>query len=280
MDATVIVLVLGAAVLHATWNALVKIDADKLTVMALIAMTEAAISLMLMPFVPVPSPESWVFLGIAVMLHVSYKVFLFKSYQHGDLSHVYPMARGVAPLLVAMLSVALVGETLSRASQIGVVCIGIGIMSLALTRGFDVRHDRRALLYALATGGFIASYTVIDGIGARAAGSPHGYMVWVTFFDAPPFLTICLLGRKTLIASALRTHWRRGVLAGTCSYVAFWTVIWALTLAPLAPVAALRETSIMFAVLFGVVFLKESLDMRRILATGAVLTGAVLLRRP
>jgi uncharacterized membrane protein len=190
MDAAVFLLVLGAAILHATWNMLVKSDGDKLAVMGMIAVTEAMISLVLIPLVPFPSPESWPFLVVAVTLHVSYKLFLFKSYQHGDLSHVYPIARGVAPLIVALLSVVIVGETLSPASQIGVMCIGIGIISLAFTRGFQVRDERRALLYALMTGCFIASYTVVDGLGARAAGSPHGYMVWVTLFDAPPFLAL------------------------------------------------------------------------------------------
>jgi uncharacterized membrane protein len=279
MDAAVFLLVLGAAILHATWNMLVKSDGDKLAVMGMIAVTEAMISLVLIPLVPFPSPESWPFLVVAVTLHVSYKLFLFKSYQHGDLSHVYPIARGVAPLIVALLSVVIVGETLSPASQIGVMCIGIGIISLAFTRGFQVRDERRALLYALMTGCFIASYTVVDGLGARAAGSPHGYMVWVTLFDAPPFLALCVVLRGKAIFEAPRTSWRRGVLAGICSYAAFWTVIWALTLAPMAPVAALREASIIFAVLFGVVFLRESMNFARLMATGAVLTGAVLLRR-
>jgi uncharacterized membrane protein len=279
MDAAVFLLVLGAAILHATWNALVKSDGDKLAVMGMIAVTEAMISLALIPLVPFPSPESWPFLAVAVLLHVSYKVFLFKSYQHGDLSHVYPMARGLAPLIVALLSVMIVGETLSPASHLGVIGIGIGLISLAFTRGLQVRDERRALLYALMTGCFIASYTVVDGLGARAAGSPHGYMVWVTLCDAPPFLALCLmLGGKALFETP-RTSWRRGVLSGMCSYAAFWTVLWALTLAPMAPVAALRETSIMFAVLFGVVFLRESLNVVRLVAVGAVLTGAVLLRR-
>jgi drug/metabolite transporter (DMT)-like permease len=279
MDATVFLLVLGTALLHATWNALVKSDDDKLAVMGMIAITEALISLVLIPLVPLPSPESWPFLVVAVTLHVSYKLFLFKSYQHGDLSHVYPIARGSAPLIVALLSVVIVGEPLRPASQVGIVCIGIGIMSLAFTRDLRVREDRRALVYALVTGCLIASYTVVDGMGARAAGSPHGYMVWVTLFDAPPFLALCLFLRGNAVFEATRASWRRGIVAGVFSYAAFWTVIWALTLAPMAPVAALRETSILFAVLFGVVFLRESLNVLRLLAAGAVLTGAVLLRR-
>jgi uncharacterized membrane protein len=177
MDAAVCLLVLGAAILQATWNTLVKSDGDKLAIMVMIAMTEALTSLVLIPLVPFPRPESWPFLAAAVMLHVGYKLLLFKSYQHGDLSHVYPIARGSAPLIVALLSIVVVGEALSPASQVGIVCIGIGIMSLAFTRGLQVRDDRRALVCALATGGLIASYTVVDGIGARAAGSPHGYMV-------------------------------------------------------------------------------------------------------
>lgn len=279
MDAAVILLVLGAAVLHATWNTLVKSEGDKLAVMAMIAIMEATISLVLIPLVPFPRTDSWRFLVVAVSLHVSYKLFLLKSYEHGDLSHVYPIARGLAPLIVALLSVVIVGETLRPASQVGVACIGIGIMSLAFTRGFHVGDDRRALLYALATGCFIASYTVVDGMGARAAGSPHGYMVWVTLCDAPPFLALCVVLRGKAVLAASWSSWRRGFLAGMLSYAAFWMVIWAMTLAPIATVAALRETGIMFAVLFGVVFLRESLNFVQLLATGVVLTGAVLLRR-
>lgn len=279
MEPFVFFIVISAAVLHAVWNALVKIDGDRLAVLAMVSVTEGCISLALISFVPIPLPESWPFLLCAVLLHTGYKLFLLQAYRFGDLTHAYPIARGSATLIITVVSVIIVGETLSQQTFIGVMIIAVGITSLAFARGFGVLTDRQAVLYALGTGCFIAAYTVVDGLGARHAGSPHAYMVWVTLLDAPPFLAIVFYLRRRETINRIRQRWRAGALAGVAAYAGFWMVIWALTLAPMAPVAALRETSIIFALILGAAFLKESVNFIRILATTAVFAGAVMLRK-
>jgi drug/metabolite transporter (DMT)-like permease len=169
-------------------------------------------------------------------------LFLNRSYQAGDLSLVYPLARGIAPLIVAVVSIGLLGEKLSHASQIAVLFIALGITSMALTRGAAGLRDLRPVLLALGTGGFIAGYTLIDGLGARAAGTAHGYMIWLSLLTAI-LIVGCVhwlqRGRQTPIGPRSR---RAGIVSGIMSYGSSWMVIWALTLAPLAMVSALRET--------------------------------------
>ena len=278
MEWYVFAMVVGAAILHATWNALVKLDGDKLAVLAMISITEAVICLVLLPFVDFPAPDAWPFLLVAVAIHTGYKLFLYFAYQFGDLSHVYPLARGSAPLIVAVVSVLVLGEALSGQATLAITIIGLGIISLTLEKRAYGLKDLRPALLALGTGGFIASYTIVDGLGARLAGSPHGYMAWVTLLDAPPFLLIVFMMRGRKAVSMVRSHWRAGIAAGASAYVAYWLVIWALTLAPMAAVAAVRETSIIFAVVIGVCFLKERLNLVRLAAIMTTLTGSVMLK--
>jgi drug/metabolite transporter (DMT)-like permease len=205
-------------------------------------------------------------------------LFLNRAYQAGDLSLVYPLARGIAPFIVAVVSVGFLGEQLSHASQIAILFIALGITSLALTRGAATLRDPRPVLLALGTGGFIAAYTIIDGIGARAAGTAHGYMIWISLLTAI-LIVVCVhwlqQGRRTPISRRSRGA---GVVAGIMSYGSSWLVIWALTLAPLALVSALRETGIVFAVIIGVVFLKESLSLTRLASIAATLVGTAILK--
>lgn len=271
-------MVLAAAILHASWNAFLKVDGDRVSAMAVIVLAQAVISLALVGFVPLPTAESWPFLLVAVTLHTGYRIFLTHAYRFGDLSHVYPIARGSTPLIVTVLSVAIVGEHLSRQGLVAVIIIALGIMSLALTRGFVPLRDSRAVLLALVTGCFSAAYVVIDGLGARQAASPHSYMVWVTLLDAPAFLALAVALKRRAIFRIPRQRWVSGCLAGIGGYLAYWLVVWALTLAPMAPVAALRSTSIVFAVIFGVVFLKERLDLIRLVATMAITSGIAMLK--
>ncbi|MFB3083450.1 MAG: EamA family transporter [Gammaproteobacteria bacterium] len=278
MDLSVFVMVLMAAVLHASWNAFIKIDGDRISAMAVIVFAQAVISFALLGFVPLPTAESWPFLLVAVILHTGYRVFLSHAYRLGDLSHVYPIARGSTPLIVAVLSVTIVGEHLDRQSLVAVIIIALGIMSLALTRGFAASRNSRAVLLALVTGCFSAAYMIVDGLGARHAVSPHSYMVWVSLLDAPPFLAYALCLKYRTVLSIPRQRWISGCMAGVAGYMAYWIVVWALTVAPMAPVAALRSTSIIFAVIFGVVFLKERLNPIRLAATMAITAGVTMLK--
>ena len=271
-------MVLAAATLHAAWNTLVKADGDRITAVAALSSTQIVISLCLTPFVAIPEAEGWPYLLAGAVLHTGYMLFLIWAYRYGDLSHVYPLARGVAPFIVAVISVTVVGEELSHESLLAVAVIGLGIMSLALTRGSAGFADLRPVLLALGTGGFLAAYTVVDGLGARLGGTPHGYMVWVTLIDAVLIVACTTAISRGRALLNVGSRWRTGAAAGAISYVAYWLVIWALTLAPFPLVSALRESGIVFAVLFGVLFLKERLNLARLAAISATLIGTVMLK--
>ena len=278
MTAGVFAMVLGAALLHAAWNALVKVNADRLVLIAIMQASQIAVALLVVPFVAVPTPESWPYIWASTALNTAYFLFLIGAYRYGDLSHVYPIARGVAPLIVAVLSVAVVGETLNSQATLSIVLIALGIMSLTLTRGAEGFRQPKAMLYAVGTGVFIAGYTVVDGMGARLAESAHSYTFWVHLLNGIPITLLALYLRKGQVTASLRSSWKLGALAGIVSLVAYWIVIWAMTQAPMAMVSAVRETSMVFAVLFGVFFLKERLNLARLASIGTTLIGTVMLK--
>lgn len=278
MTTTVFVMVVGAALLHAVWNTLVKGTGDRLIMMAMMMVSQMAVAILLLPFVAFPTPASWPYIWASVGLHSAYYLFLIIAYRYGDLSHVYPIARGSSPLIVAVVSVVIVGEVLSRQAMMSIVLIALGIMSLTLTRGVGGFREPKAVLFALGTGVFIAGYTIVDGLGGRLAESAHSYIVWLNILDGIPLAAVALYLRWGRILEQARTSWKPGVFSGLVSMAAYWIVIWAMTLAPMALVSAVRETSMVFAVLFGVFFLKERLNLARLASIGIALVGAVMLK--
>lgn len=278
MELSVVALVLLAALFHASWNALVKVNGDRLAVMTLITAGGGLICLPILPFLPLPDPASWPYIGLSILWHVGYQLFLLQAYRHGDLGHVYPIARGAAPLLVLGLAYLVAGETVGIGQVAAIVVMAAGIISLAFRGGPPLKDDPRPVLYALGTAVFIASYTVTDGSGARIAGSPHSYTVWLFTLNAVPMTIIGVAARGRETAAAVREHWRPGMAGAALSLAAYWLVIWALTLGPMGPVSALRETSVILAAIIGAVFLKESFGRFRIAAAALVAVGIVLLR--
>ena len=276
MELTVFVMVIAAALLHAVWNAVVKIQGDRLVVMAIVTGSSGLISLLALPFVAFPTLESWPYIGASLVLHNVYYLFLIASYRLGDFSHVYPIARGVAPLVVTLISVLLLGERLATAGLFAVVLISLGLIALAKVR--EPILNWRPVAAALATGVFIALYTVTDGLGVRAASDPHSYTFWLFFLDGFPLVLVVVLLKRRETLRVMRTNWMPGLFAGVVSLFAIWLVMWALALAPMAYVSALRETSTMFAVVIGVVFLKEHLDLRRLAAVFCAMAGSLLLK--
>jgi drug/metabolite transporter (DMT)-like permease len=278
MSIVVFSIVLFAAIMHAVWNAFVKADGDRLSLIKTMSLAQMALSLFLLPFVALPAFEAWPFLAASAAVNVGYMLFLSQAYGGGDFSHVYPLARGVAPLIVAGVSIAFLGERLNLASQVAILFIGLGITGLSLTRGAEGLRDRRMVAFAIGTGCCIAAYTLLEGLGARAAGSAHGYVVWLS------------LASSTLIVAAVRWMQRRtgtsvtrrtrlvGIGAGLASYLGAWMIIWAMTLAPIPFVSALRETSIVFAVIIGIVFLDERLNLARLASVATTLLGVVMLK--
>ena len=200
------------------------------------------------------------------------------AYRYGDLSHVYPLARGSAPLFVAVLSITLLGEQLSGQALVGIFLLSAGIMSQSFTCGAQNLRNPLAVFYALCTGLFIAGYTVTDGTGARLAGSAHSYAAWMLGLEWIPFAVFALWRRKSSALPQIRRIRKPAILMGLMSMVAFWAVIWAMTVAPISSVAAVRETSIVFAVLIGVFFLKERLSLIKLITMFTTLSGIKLLK--
>lgn len=278
MSATVFIAVIGAALLHAAWNALVKSGLDKKVSMGAVVLGHFPIALMALPFVPTPAVECLPYLAGGIVLHVGYQLFLMKSYETGDLTQVYPIARGSAPLMVALFSVTVLGIDLEPLQMLAILIIGCGIISLALVRRADGMHNRNAALLALTTGLFIASYSLVDGLGARIAGTSLGFYSWLSIGNC--IIMAVYLRRRS--PGTLRAIASRGrgvfVLGGGASFLAYALVTWAFTQAPIALVTALRETSIVFALLIGVFFLKERLDLVKVFSTLTTLLGVILLR--
>ena len=278
MDTHVIALILLSALLHAGWNTLVKRQGDPLIVLAAIASWAAVLVLPVLPFLPFPSSSTWPYLLFSVALHTTYYVFLSNAYRHGDLGQVYPIARGTAPLIVAALSPSLAAETLTSQALAGILLITLGVVSLAVRGGSPIARNPRPVVYSLVAAIFIAVYTAIDGLGARIAGTPNTYVAWLFVLDGLPITAIAWLQRGPAAVDWVRANWRSTLAGGAMSLTAYGMVIWALTLAALAPVAALRETGVIFAAALSSLVLKERFGARRIASACLVAAGAIVLR--
>lgn len=269
-------LVLLAAVLHASWNALVKVGKDRLLTMTVI-MGVGLFSVVLLPFVQAPARESWLYLFLSVVIHGGYYFFLIQAYRVGDLSHVYPIARGAAPLLVAGGAAFFADEYLSGLAVSGLLLASTAIASLAFANNNLGQRDLRPFLFGFGTSLFIAAYTVVDGLGVRASGSPLGYIGWLFFLDGFPLILFAAATRQKDIGPYLRAYWKPGLIAGLMAAAGYGLVIWALSLGPMAYISALRETSVIFAAIIGAVLLHESFGPRRIAAAAVVASGIVLM---
>ncbi len=270
--------VLGAGLLHAGWNALLKSapGGDPMLDTATIVAGSAVCGLVVIPFVGVPDPASWKFAALSALIHWAYYVTLAHAYRTGDLSFAYPLMRGTAPLITTLLGIAFLREFPTPHVALGIALISSGIVAIAFAqRG---RHPRAAAGWALANAAIIAAYTLVDGAGARASGNAPAYVSWLIFLEALPFLAWIWLRQRGAALRYIGNHWQRGILGGAASLAAYGIVLWAMTRAPVAAVAALRETSVLFAALIGAVFLKETLGLRRLAGAASVVAGVAALK--
>lgn len=275
LSLSVTLAVLGAALLHAAWNALIKSGRDPLLDTALVAGSGSLAAVPLLWFVPPPPLAAWPYILGSVAIHVGYYASLAGAYRAGDLSHGYPIMRGVAPLIVAAASWLWFGEALSAPAWAGVLLICGGVLSLGMAGG---GASRRATAWALSNALVIALYTLADGAGVRAAGDALRYVVWLFFLIGLPFaLGVLAFKRGALVAHAGR-HWRRGLAGGMLSGLSYGIALWAMTQVPVAIVAALRETSVIFGALIGAWLLKEGHLAQRLAGAAAVLAGLVSLK--
>jgi drug/metabolite transporter (DMT)-like permease len=275
----VFVAVLLAAACHAGWNALIKVGLDPLSTTTLVAIGAAAVSMVCLPFAGMPANEAWPWLGASAIIHLLYFAALIESYRTGDLGQVYPIARGSAPLMTAIASVAFVGEHLSPLGWSGIITLGAGVLLLSARGGSGiVELDRRAVGYALLTALTICAYSVTDGIGVRVSQNPPGYAVWLFLANAIALLPYALWRDQSGVTGATRRFWRHGLAGGALQTLSYGIVLWAMTLAPIALVASLRETSVLFGAVIAVIVLKEPLRTARVGAAALIVCGLVLIR--
>lgn len=271
--------VLASAVLHAGWNALLKSSPDKGLENAAMALSRGLLAIAAVPFLPLPAPAAWPWLLASVLVHVAYFWALANAYRGGDLSFTYPVMRGGAPALVAIAGFFVFGEVLPPAETAGVALISLGILAFAtVSHGGDAPARRKALGFALFNAAVIATYTLIDARGVRLSGAPLSYAAWFFLANSAVQASIGFARRGSAVLPYLVRYWPRALLSGLFTAAAYGTALWAMAHAPAALVAALRETSIVFAAAIGALFLGERFTRQAALATLAVLAGLVALR--
>ncbi len=277
MSIWVLLAVLFAALLHATWNALIKVGASKMTSMLILTLVQGAFGLFIGLTRDLPSGDVWLWLLASGVFHSGYKLFLAFAYEQGDLSRVYPIARGAAPMVVLVISALFLSDMIAGWEYIGVIVLGFGILMMA--QGvFGSGESQKLVPLALGSAAMTAGYSIVDGLGARVSGDAVAYVAWLFVMDAVFFTPICIVlrGRNVIVASP-RT-WVMGSLAAMASYGAYAIAVWAMTIAPIALVAALRETSILFAVFIGWFFFGEKMGWQKATAAALIVTGVVLTR--
>ncbi|MFC3182464.1 EamA family transporter [Cypionkella sinensis] len=285
MSLAILLAVLGSAFLHALWNALIKTGTSRLGAMIILSIGEVPIGLAVASFCPLPAPEVWKWVLMAGCAHFFYKSFLTYAYEHGDLSRVYPIARGSAPLIVAVLGpvlamvfpTAMPADTLTLHEYAGIFVLGCGILLMA--QGiFSNGENRKMLPFALGSACATASYTLLDGHGARVAGDAIAYVAWVFVADGLMFATGMLAYKGLDVLPRQGKAWGVGMIAAAASYGAYGVSVWAMTKAPIAVVAAVRETSILFAVLIGWLAFGERMTRGKAIAAVVIVAGVILTR--
>ena len=268
--------VLFAALLHAGWNVLVKSSSDKDLEMALIHLIGSFIAIPLVAVVGWPDAKAWPYIAASVVVHIGYYVALTGAYRHGELGLTYPLMRGVAPLLVALSASFTLGETLSVLAWAGVMAISCGVLVLGLHR--HAWQVPKAIAFALANAVIIAIYTVIDGLGVRASGHALQYVATLFLLDGWPFALLMFATRGHAVGRYARQRWPLATVGACASLGSYGIALWAMTRAPVASVAALRETSVLFAMLLGSWLLKEHFSVRRAIGGGVIVAGVMALR--
>ncbi len=279
MSALVLSAVLFAALLHATWNALIKVSGDRLIIMGVTTATTSLLAIPILFFLPLPAAESWPYLILSACVHTFYMLVLVRAYGLGDFAQVYPLSRGSAPLLTATLGFILLNESMKLSELSGMLLIVIGIFGLALETSAGVLQlSRPALFYSLLTGLCITAYSLVDGIGVRLSGNSLSFILWMFFLDGflVPLIAFTRRPREVFFAT-LKNVWKTGLLVSILSTTGYAIIVWAFSQERIAPVAVLRETSVLFAMLISALILKEAFSALRVIIVCLILAGILLL---
>jgi len=268
---------LGAA-FHASWNALVKSGSDPFLDTVSVATCSAAVTAAVVAFLPLPRPDSWLYLIASVLIHLAYYGFLVLAYRGGDLSLVYPIMRGTAPAFTALLAAALLGEQPSPGGWTGVFLVSGGVLLLTADSPRTQGVRLTPVVFALLNAGVIVGYSLVDGLGARLSGNAFSYTGWMLLLTGVLVFVISLAFRGRQVTGHVLAQWKKGALGGGCTFAAYSLALWAMTKAPIAPVAALRETSIVFSTLLALFVLKERITTLRYVSIAIVTAGAIAIK--
>ena len=277
MPNDVFIAILAAALMNAIWNTAVKVAGDKLSAMALTTLFGSAISIPVLAWVDMPRPESWALLALSIGIHTLYHLVLSSAYRHGELGKAYPVARGVAPLLVTLAALALTGELPPSLALIGISCISLGVLALVMHRG-GFPDASNGMGFALFTGMLIALYTVVDSHGVRLAGSALGFAAVLTLGDGIATGLAVLAWKGGALVRLDRQTVRLCAFAGAMQAGAYWIAVWALSVAPMSSVSALRESSVLFVAAISTLFLKEKFTRLRLISSLLIFVGIVAVR--
>lgn len=275
MPTHALLIVIAAAVLHAAWNALVKGATERAVVIAAVSLTHALAGVSLIALFPPPSSASWLYIVLSTIIHYGYYALLFQAYRLGDLSQVYPISRGMAPALVALGALVFIGENLTLVGWLGLAAISFGIGLLAFPHGAN-KADPRAIAVATLLGLTIASYSIVDGVGIRHSESPMGYMGWLFLLEFPVGLFVLARRRRLRMTVPGRTF-ALGLVGGVLAVLAYGLVLYAKTFAPLGAVSAVRESSVIFAALIGLLLFHERPVVLRLFSAIVVGCGVIAL---
>ena len=279
MENVVFLAVLFAAACHAGWNALIKVGLDPLSTTTLISLGAGLVALAFVPLVGVPAWAAWPWLIASVVVHLFYFASLIESYRTGDLGQVYPIARGSAPLMTATVTTLFVGEKLSPTGWGGILALVVGVLLLSARGGRELALvDRRAIGFAFFTALTVCGYSVVDGIGARLSGNANAYSLWLFVGIAVAMMPYAIFRDGRDVIPAMQRFWWRGLAGGALQLLSYGIAIWAMTVAPIAIVATLRETSVLFGAIIAVLVLKEPLRAARILAACLIVCGLIMIR--
>lgn len=278
MTIDVMLAVLLGALLHAVWNAMIRGSDNRTLDTVLVVAGAGALMIAMLPFAPLPAPASWPYVIASGAIHVAYFLLVAMSYRHGELSFVYPIMRGSAPAASAIAAALLLAEVPAAGGWLGVALICGGVMLLAGDSWRTGSFHGRAALFAIGTAAVIVVYTLVDGIGVRLSGHAASYTGWVFLLTAAPLVTIFMARNRTATTAYLRQHWRRGLFGGACTLASYALALWAMTRAPIALVAALRETAVIFGVLIAALVLHERITRIRYLSILIVTAGAAAIK--
>ena len=279
MEPFVFGVIMVAAAGHALWNCLLKFKVDPAIATTMLAIGGGIVATPVLFVVGMPDPAARPYLAVSVLIHIFYWSYLGKAYSAGELGQVYPIARGTAPLLTTLGAMMLFGEHPDRAAWFGILTVVAGVLVVALKGGSDLkRPDRQAVVFAVVVALCVMGYSLVDGFGARQAGSAIAYTAFLYVCNGWALLIYGLIYQRNSLVAAIDTQWWLGLLTGAMSLLFYGTGVWAMTQAPVGLVSALRETSILFAVLFGTLMLKEPVRIPRICGAGIVCLGLVLIK--